>query len=285
MCYNPQFITIKRRAFDGSLFLVGRRYVPCGKCIQCISQKSVEWAYRCMEEARYHANNCFITLTYNDMFLPAGGSLVRKDLTDFIKRLRKHLEPDKIRVFYCGEYGKRGKRPHYHLIVFGWSPIDRYFWQRDSSGSILYRSPTIEKLWCADYYDPDTFEKRRVSMGFSSVGDLTFESAKYCAKYLQKLQPPPSGCASAFVGQSNRPGIGFLSIRPEILLNGGIFLNGESLPVPRYFMKKLEEGHDLFEYKDRKYNNWLSRHLIEDPHFVLSRKKLKLFSEKLLSKD
>lgn len=284
MCYNPQFITIKRKNPDGVVWLDGKRYVPCGNCVQCISQKSLEWAYRCMEEAKQHKDNCFITLTYNDMFLPSGGTLVRKDLTDFIKRLRKYLEPVRIRVFYSGEYGRRGKRPHYHLIVFGWSPKDRFFWQYDKSGSILYRSPTIEKLWRADYYDPDSFAHSRVSMGFSSVGDLTFESAKYCAKYLQKLQPPPEGCLPAFVGQSNRPGLGFASIKPEILLDGGIFLNGKSIPVPRYFMKKLEEGHDLLQYKDRKYYAWLNRHLIEDPHFVLTRKKLKLFTEKLLTK-
>ncbi|EBW8988162.1 hypothetical protein BXL21_24545 [Salmonella enterica subsp. enterica serovar Enteritidis] len=46
--------------------------------------------------------NCFITLTYNDENLPEGGTLVRKHLTDFFKRLRKHFTGRTIRYFACG---------------------------------------------------------------------------------------------------------------------------------------------------------------------------------------
>lgn len=284
MCYFPQCIMIKKRTEQG-LKRVGYRFVACGKCVQCLQSKSEEWAFRCMQEAKQHKENCFLTLTYNPFFLPAGGTLVRKDLQDFLKRLRKAIEPVKIRVFYCGEYGKKGLRPHYHVIVFGWKPKDLIFWQRDKSGSILYRSPFVEKYWSKLVPDEHTFELKRLSLGYSSVGDLTYESAKYCAKYLQKLNDPPPGCIPAFTGQSNRPGIAFDFIKPEILTRGGIVVQGKCISTPRYFMKKLEEGHDLEEYKERKYAAFMERVHISDPNFVKSYEKGRKIYHKLLTKD
>lgn len=234
MCLYPKTIPVKRVGSD--------HYEPvtvaCGKCVECLQQKSNEWAHRIVDECKQHKDNCFITLTYNDDFKPSNGSLVRRDLQLFIKRLRKHLEPLKIRVFYCGEYGKKALRPHYHLIVFGWKPSDLFFWQKEQNGAALYRSPELEKLW---------------TYGFSSVGDVSVDSAKYCAKYMQKLQKLPDGLVKPFVGMSNRMGIGYDSIDPASLTADRIYHAGKSVKVPRYYLKVLERnGHDLTEFKARR---------------------------------
>ena len=87
------------------------------------------------EEAKLHKENCFITLTYNNNNLPKYKSLVKKELQDFFKRLRKKYG-EGIRYYACGEYGPKGKRPHYHAIIFGWKPKDlKYFKENETAVS------------------------------------------------------------------------------------------------------------------------------------------------------
>lgn len=226
MCTSPVSVYVKKKEKDYSELL----QVPCGKCLECLNQKSTEWAYRIMDECKSHTENCFITLTYENN----PGQLIRKDLTDFIKRLRKSLDFP-IRVFYCGEYGSHSLRPHYHIIVFGYFPSDAVFFRRDGSDD-LYRSKSIEKLW---------------TYGFSSVGRVSLHSAKYCAKYLQKLQKIPVYLTQPFIGMSNRPGIGYNAISSKSIASDKIYQNGHYIKIPRYYLKKLEEkGYDLTELKE-----------------------------------
>lgn len=164
-----------------------------------------------MHEAQLHEANCFITLTYNKQHLatagggfedsappaqpgkerkrptnkrpeaqedrqPHGDSLSKRDAQLAIKRLRKALtkiNPSaRIKYYLVGEYGDKNGRPHFHAAIFGEDFAgDRYAAAKSPSGAQLYRSPTLERVW--DY-------------GFSSIGDLTFESAAYIARYVMK---------------------------------------------------------------------------------------------------
>jgi len=144
--------------------------VPCGRCIGCRLEYSRQWAVRCVHEASLYDENSFLTLTYSPENLPSNGSLVKRDLQLFFKRLRKSLPEKKIRYFACGEYGDRNGRPHYHVCLFNHNFRDRYLYTvRD--GVALYRSESLERLWPA---------------GFSTIGDVTFESAAYVARYTMK---------------------------------------------------------------------------------------------------
>ena len=123
--------------------------IPCGQCIGCKLERSKNWAIRCVHEASLHQDNSFITLTYNDEYLPENGQLVKKDYQDFMKRLRK--QHGKVRYYYCGEYGNQydedgeqitktyivnGKekqvptigRPHFHACLFGMDFPDKELW-------------------------------------------------------------------------------------------------------------------------------------------------------------
>lgn len=190
-----------------------------------------------------HELNCFITLTYNDEYLPFDSkfgkpTLCKKDLQDFMKRLRKSLEPLKVRYFACGEYGSKGSRPHYHLILFGYKPSDFVYLKTTAKGEIIYRSSWLEKLWL---------------FGFSSVGDVTVDSAKYCAKYLQKLNNVPSWVQKPFITMSNRPGIGYGAFNPSCLTGDRIYHNGKGIKVPRYYLKIAErEGMDVSKLIDNR---------------------------------
>lgn len=73
--------------------------IPCGQCVGCRLEHSRRWAVRMMHEAQMHDKNCFITLTYNDQYLPADGSLHLDHFQKFMKRLRKKFGDVSIRFF------------------------------------------------------------------------------------------------------------------------------------------------------------------------------------------
>lgn len=194
--------------------------VACGKCLECLAQQSREWSFRMMCEAKMYKDNCFITLTYADNPV----NLVPRDLTLFLKRLRKKIHPHKIRYFACGEYGSKGRRPHYHLILFGWKPTDlEYFFSSD--GNPIYKSHMLEKIW---------------NYGFVSVGDLTLKSCKYCAKYLQKFNKLIDKDVQPFTRMSLKPGIGldyFKQNSYTFLNTDKLYIDGEWCKIPRYFLE------------------------------------------------
>ena len=114
-CINPVRIT---KGLDVTRFPDGL-LVGCGKCVMCRIAKRREWTLRLIHESVYWEDSVFLTLTYSDDYLPKNGSLDKRQLQLFIKRLRKSLNGRSIKYFACGEYGDNTERPHYHLIIFG----------------------------------------------------------------------------------------------------------------------------------------------------------------------
>lgn len=175
--------------------------LACGQCIGCRLERSRQWAVRCMHEARMHKQNCFLTLTYDDDHLyqkywtgqyrkdgtkAYAGNLRYRDIQLFNKRLRTALsrgyfngayipltrdEKPQIRFYMAGEYGEQYGRPHYHMCLFGTNFNDKKYLGRTPTGHKLYTSEDLEKLW---------------PLGFSSIGEVTFESAAYVARYVMK---------------------------------------------------------------------------------------------------
>jgi len=117
-----------------------------------------------------HEDNSFITLTFSDQYLPEDRSLDIVVFQKFMKRLRKSISPIRIRFYACGEYGEDFGRPHYHACIFGYSFPDKTRW-KEQNGETLYRSALLEKAW---------------PFGYSSVGNVTFSSAAYVARYILK---------------------------------------------------------------------------------------------------
>lgn len=216
--------------------------IPCGKCYECLNNYSKEWATRCWCESFYHKESCFITLTYRDSPV----TLVKRDYQLFIKRLRKMIYPKKIKYFACGEYGSKGKRPHYHLIIFGYRPPDLEFFFMSKKEKI-YKSKELEELW---------------NLGFVSVGNVSINSSKYCAKYLQKMNPTPKGCIDSFVAMSK--GIGqqyFLDHYEKLKETDKIYTNNGYIKLPRYFYKLdnkyLLSDSKTLENKEQRLKNAL----------------------------
>lgn len=186
-----------------------------------------------------HERSCFLTLTYDDEHLPYQGQLVHRHWQLFAKRLRASKGP--FSFLMSGEYGAERDRPHFHACVFGLSFDDRKLFKSGDSGSDLYTSDSLSKLW------PN---------GHCSVGDVTFQSAGYVARYVVKkasrgltnderyLRYDENGVAywlEPEYGQaSRRPALGkrwFLKFGQEVLNRGNVVMNGVEMKPPRYYGK------------------------------------------------
>lgn len=184
-----------------------------------------------MHEAESHVQSAFVTLTYADKFLPASRSLVLDDVQKFMKRLRAAIAPVKVRFFLAGEYGEKLQRPHYHLILFGYAFPDKVL-LGDTSRK-LYVSAELSRLW---------------GMGYCSIGEVTFESAAYVARYALKKIYGKGAAAHygrrkpEFVVMSRRPGIGAKWIErfgPEVARDDEVIVRGRQCRPPRYYDKVL----------------------------------------------
>lgn len=102
--------------------------LPCGWCPHCKQKRIATWAMRLFFEDRTAYNSHFITLTYDNLHVKRTDNgfltLSKRDCQLFIKRLRKANKhnPEPIRYYLAGEYGSKGDRPHYHIILFNCDP-------------------------------------------------------------------------------------------------------------------------------------------------------------------
>lgn len=173
--------------------------LPCGQCIGCRLDRARSWAVRCLHEKHYYDDDkChFLTLTYDDAHLPPNGSLYPEHFTKFMKRLRKRFG-NGIRYFQCGEYGESFLRPHHHAIIFNMDLSDRTLLSTGTEYN-LYHSAAIESIW---------------SHGFVAIGNVTFDSVCYTARYILKKVTGDSSnehygdLHPEYVTMSRRPGIG-----------------------------------------------------------------------------
>jgi len=227
--------------------------LPCGQCIGCRLERSRQWAVRCVHESQLHDANCFVTLTFDDDHLPARSSLNYNDFRLFMRRLRKHVKPIKIRFYMCGEYGENFGRPHFHACIFGYNFPDRIYWRSLPSGSKLYRSDALASLW---------------PFGYTSIGDVTFESAAYVARYIVgKITGPEADShytridfdtgelykiTPEFTRMSLKPGIGanwFQRYRTDVFSDSGardyVVIRGRKMKPPRYYDNLLKSAQDF----------------------------------------
>lgn len=280
------------RATDGSGRIVFNRtsgfvdreiQVPCGQCTGCRLEKSRQWAIRMHHEASLYDDNCFITLTYDDEHLPDDLSVDVRVFQKFMKRLR-NANGANIRFYHCGEYGEKLNRPHYHAILFNYDFRDKKYF-RLHNGMRYYTSEHLADLW------PD---------GFSVIGDVTFESAAYCARYVTKKV---TGYAADFhycfqdkegkwrwrnpeySTMSRRPGIGtgwMNTYRADIWPGDFVVVRGVKMRPPRFYDKILEI-EDLEEFRRVKRGRIVSGRSHADDNTPARRKVRAIVREARLS--
>lgn len=250
--------------------------VPCGNCIECRLNKSRDWASRIVCEQMTSCNSVFVTLTYDDDHLPIGDhflpTLVPDDVSTFFKDLRRYCEyhfgVQGIRHYTAGEYGSVSARPHYHSCMFNLPRIlleQNVPYKVSFNGDIYYNNPILEKIW---------------NKGFVVIGDLTYQSAAYVARYvvkkmkgsLAKEKYNDCGIVPEFARMSRKPGIGakyFDLMKDDIYKYDALYLPKIGKVKPSaYFDKKfsLDEPEVLEVIKGERS---LSAQFRKD--FILSR--------------
>ena len=261
--------------------------VACGQCLGCRLDYSRMWAMRIVHESclhEYDRGNCFITLTYRSehecteeefkegYFVPPDWSLKKEHWQLFMKRLRKHFAPHRIRFFAVGEYGSICKhgldlgivdcplcnvgRPHYHAILFNCSFNDLESYG-SANGELRYTSPTLERIW---------------KYGNVDVAEANFETAAYCARYSLKkvtgvkadehyMQFDEYGVVTwvspEFALMSRKPGIGkdwYDVWKDDIFGKNGVAVPGKGMVhgVPRYYdeLFKIDDPLKMEEIKN-----------------------------------
>ena len=262
--------------------------LACGQCIGCKIDRSASWAIRCVHEAQLYSENSFITLTFNDKNINQTQTLMKVDFQKFMKRLRKHEKGKRIRYFHCGEYGQIcgncGKskpiclqsncktwdpvlgRPHHHACLFGHSFNDVKL-IKQSRGVKLYTSQTLAKLW---------------PFGYVTIGDVTYESAAYVARYIHKKINGPQkeghytrtdrttgetvAIEPEYITMSRRPGIGkawFQQYSSDVYPKDFVTVKGKKFRAPHYYDRLYEsmEPGRMQKIKNKRKENALK----EDP--------------------
>lgn len=229
----------------------------CGRCLPCRINRARIWQSRLLLEQSVSNSSAFVTLTYDDDHINRNWHLDKKDLQNYLKRLRGYFESGTIRHFAVGEYGDVSWRPHFHIAIFGMVAIP---------------TTVLSNCW---------------RDGFVMVGELTAQSARYIAGYVVKKLTNPKdtrleGRPPEFATMSlKNGGIGYGAVKviaeklkknPYLKLNGVLKqfnIGKRGLPLGRYLTKKLNEelgadeaviNRDLWDYQEDLFN----KHLRED---------------------
>lgn len=217
----------------------------------CRLDRARDMAIRCVHEAHMHRlegrESCFVTLTFDDAHLPSDLSVSVQFMQRFHYRLRSIIGP--FRFLLCAEYGDRFKRPHAHAIYFGHDfREDRKAFKRVALDNVLYTSPTLDRAW---------------PYGKATIGDFTRETGGYVARYSTKkvggdraaahyrrerINPETGEVESwqvtpEFLLSSRNPGLGstwFDRYKSDVFPADFLIVDGQRVPVPRYYLLKLE---------------------------------------------
>lgn len=246
--------------------------IACGKCLACRLQKARETAVRCVHEASMFERNCFVTLTYSDDHI-GDGRLDYSHFQKFVKDVRNHrfqglldsLFPNvvqeaqrklwrslpksrrdelyrgiKMSVLVTGEYGDKTKRPHWHAIFFNWRPYDLLLLRTNELGDKIYRSDLVDRIW----------GRNDSSVKPNEIGDVTFRSAGYVARYATKKLVHGKDGEHDFEPVSRRSsanaiGKTWLEVFWRDVFNNGFVIlpDGVRCGVPRYYERWLKKTH------------------------------------------
>lgn len=216
--------------------------VPCGKCLACRISKRREWSLRLYHELATSEDAMFLTLTYDECHVPDNGSLCKKHVQDFIKRLRRQMEyyndTRKIRYFLCGEYGPKTQRPHYHAILFNLSLSNN-------------DRQLIKDQW-------PLCDWSNLHIARNSFGTVTPDSIQYVASYIDKKftgdlaeeEYQSKGREPVFKLCSKGIGRDFCDKEGDQLYdNLCTTMKGVKMSLPRYYCKRLNIPEEVLKLK------------------------------------
>lgn len=159
---------------------------------------------------------------------------------------------------------------------------------KENEGILLYQSKTLESLW---------------GKGFCTLGDLTFETAAYTARYIlkkingdQQYDHYQTTCVHTgnlinlepeYTTMSRKPGIGLNWVRKystDIWPHDFLVHNNATVKVPRYYDNQLTE-EALIQIKKTRITNAKKQAKNNTPERLAVREKIKLLNLKQLTRS
>lgn len=219
----------------------------------CRVLNRLDWVNRLKLEYQRRPNAFFITLTYDDLFLPVFSGLAnlwKPDLDSFIDRIRNYLP--KCTIFAVGEYGgylfenpkaKRPIHPHYHIALFS----------DDNSINDTIRT-VCENRWKYGH-------AHVLLLSGGLIDYITGYASKkltntHSMKKIMNLDIRPE-----FIWTSRRPAIGDISEELTLITeqHGEIThltIDGKRVVIPKYLRFKVKDkilkgALDLMDWEDR----------------------------------
>jgi len=198
--------------------------IPCGKCVICLQNKQSVWTFRIMNEIDEAETARFVTLTYDEKYIPyinengiigtiwdpksklwmEGGYRIENTLDNrevqlFIKKCRAKIEREYDTTFKGSkikelEEGIRWMKKSEKSVK--WSSKLRYFGCGEYGENGTERAHwhiimiNIPREWIK--YDPIHEEEYSTKLeeiwgkGFVTVGEITRNRVAYCAGYMMK---------------------------------------------------------------------------------------------------
>lgn len=223
--------------------------VPCNNCVGCKVRRTGSWVIRNLWELRDHDGlACFVTLTYANEHLPDSYSVDVRDLQLFLKRLRRRVPAGVlIRFFGVAEYGDdegHTKRPHFHILLYGWMPPDAVSIEPSKRGLPQWKSDFLSDVW---------------GKGRVVLGEVSRQSISYVAGYIFDKRNGDEGKAlysnrvhpvtgeivdvrPPFNVTSRRPGIGagwFDRFAASDAKASFVMVDGRRMPMPGFVTRRL----------------------------------------------
>ena len=214
----------------------------CGQCLPCRMNKKRTWMHRILLESYQHEHNAFVTLTYEKP--EDRHSLKPRDIQNWLKSLRKAIEPSRVRYFVVGEYGDESQHAHYHAILFGFKTCLYGQSQFNRRGHCCVACDLVRTTW---------------GKGIVYLGTVESDSAQYVAGYTVKKMTSRDDQRLGnrhpeFARMSLKPGLGYDALHEvasqlmhfnldssEVDVPSTLRHGKKELPLGRYLMKNLRK--------------------------------------------
>ena len=219
MCLYPKLIKNKKytrtKKNGGNIPAVTDErtlFVPvgCGKCIECMKQKSRAWQVRLYEEIRENNTGKFVTLTFNNESLKELTRIYKKEYKDYKKIEENEIATIAVRRF-LERWRKKYKKSVRHWLV---TELGHNGTERIHLHGILFTDKPEEIENICQY-------------GYVFVGEYVNESTiTYIVKYINKIDVKNKG------------------YQPKVLTSAGIgknYLNRHDSSLNKYNGKETKE--------------------------------------------
>ncbi|TYT29967.1 rolling circle replication-associated protein [Elizabethkingia anophelis] len=269
MCLTP--INLKKTGASSNSYVT--QQVPCNKCLECRKRRTNSWFARLTEQLKVSDTAFFVTLTYDDMYLPfSPNGLMTLDYRDFqlfMKRARK-LQKKKISYFLVGEYGSQTHRPHYHAIVFDVDNISKFLneWRKGHThaGTVTHKSIYYTLKYCTKSVVDDSKDKPSDSKFTVELDDGA--SVSYLiSSDSDDDRKPEKALMSKALGLSHLTTSIIAYYKDDVTRNFSL-LGGRTIPLPRYYRDKVFSDDEkvrrsiaIYDYLEKRYER------ISDPLF------------------